>query len=263
MKQDMEQRMYDELDRTKADELVPGYDAEQDWQRLAMKLPRRKRLSMPIWARAAAVLLLVAVGGMWYMRGNDNDVPDVVGATMQQPEGVGQSSGTRNEDPMVTATNGNDSDDEPRETVPVTPASAVHKDRRVVASATIRNSTPCPIELRINQEMKCPNARPKPITSSSTVEPDQAVPLNFKNETAVAKNCSLTVKEIEIRSIATGEVILLDGNSAPFTAQEVFCYLTQEKQGDILAGVFDHDCERRNRKHNLRLDNRDGKLTLQ
>ncbi len=126
----------------------------------------------------------------------------------------------------------------------------------------IHNGTPCPIELRISQTIKCPNIGPKAISSSSTLEPDQSAQLNYKEKNTKEKNCSLTINEIEIKSIATGEVILLNSSSTP-SMQEVFRYLTFEKEGNILAGVFNNDCDKKNRKHNLRLNNRDGNLILE
>jgi hypothetical protein len=131
------------------------------------------------------------------------------------------------------------------------------------ATGRIYNNTPCPIELRISQMMKCPNIQPKDISTSSTVEPDQSGQLNYKEKQGIAKNCSLTVKEIEIRSLATGETILLNSISIPATAQEVFSYITREKRGDVIAGVLNYDCDKKTRRHSLRLNNRDGNLIIE
>jgi hypothetical protein len=150
-------------------------------------------------------------------------------------------------------------------TAPDKPAD-LPKEKKVVIQHTTRetvhNGTPCPLEISISQIMKCPNSKPAAISSCNTLEPGQSAQLTYKASENIASNCSLTVKEIEIRSVATGEIILLDASS-PITAQEVFGYLSGEKQGDIYAGIFNSDCNNRGRKHNVRLGNKEGNITIQ
>ena len=127
----------------------------------------------------------------------------------------------------------------------------------------ICNSTPCPIEICISQTMKCPDVKPAEISSCSMIEPDQATRLSYKTHDKIARNCSLTTEEITITSIATGEAIILNGHSSPSTAQDLFKYISGEKKGDILAGVFHADCDNRNNERSLRFDNKSGNWTLQ
>jgi hypothetical protein len=131
------------------------------------------------------------------------------------------------------------------------------------AKAIICNGTPCPIEICINQTMRCPNIEPSTISSCSTLEPDHSGRLSYKAHDKIAKNCSLTVNEIEIKNIATGETILLTGNSTPATAQDVFSYITGQRKGDILTGMFSSDCDHNTQKHDLMLNNSYGDLILQ
>ena len=125
------------------------------------------------------------------------------------------------------------------------------------------NSTPCPIEICINQTMKCPNNKPAAISSYSTLEPDQSGELDYKAKDKIAKNCSLTVKDIEIKSVATGEMIILNEHSSPSTAQDLFNYITRRKKGDILAGKFHKDCDNRVSDHDLVFESNSGNWVLQ
>jgi hypothetical protein len=127
----------------------------------------------------------------------------------------------------------------------------------------ICNTTPCPIQICINQTMKCPNNKPSAISTYSTLEPDQSGELDYKEKNKVAKNCSLTVKDIEIKSIATGEMIVLNEHSSPSTAQELFSYITRQKKGDILAGRFHADCNNKTGEHGLVFDSNSGNWMLQ
>jgi len=264
---DHEQRMNDMVDKASLKDVMPEFDEELQWQQLSPRLPMpARRIPIRVWAYAAAILLLVGIGSLrWYMSATGD--PVATASNNQQPDTGANTAGTGWADTIEqpvnnTATSGTTAEAttvkkqniQPRQNNPA---------RRNTTGEVIHNGTPCPIEVRISQVMKCPNKEHKAISSCSTLEPDQSAELNYKERNTVAANCSLTIKEIEIRSIATGEVILLNSSSTPSTVQEVFSYITGEKKGDVLAGVFDHDCNKKKNKHSLRLNNSNGNLSIQ
>jgi hypothetical protein len=264
MTPDFEKRLNDELNKASAKDVIPGFDHEMEWEFLSKKMPAAKtRVLKLAWPYAAGTLLLLTAGLYW----------------SQSPEGEKQElvsvknpSVTSSSIPMAKTRDTNE-ENKTENTGTLAIAHQKLATKRQLTSNTdeiacrttndvIHNGTPCPLELRISQTMKCPNIKPEAISSSSTLQPEQSAQLNYKEKNNKERNCSLTINEIEIKSIATGEVILLNSSSSP-SMQEVFCYLTGEKEGNILAGVFNNDCDKKNRKHNLRLDNRDGKLILE
>jgi len=260
---DFEKRLIDKMDQASLKELMPEFDKEQEWQRIAQKLQPRNKLLLPVWSYAAAILVLCSIAGFtWYSFTNTRQV--VTKDNLPVSHGVLALNDTGNADKSIAA----DTLSGSKPAIAVIKKQTVqYKSNNIVRKRTandvIYNGTPCPVELRISQIMRCPDKQPKAISSSSTLEPDQSGQLNYKENNTLGRNCSLTIKEIEIKSIATGEVILLNSNSTPSTAQQVFSYITREKQGDILAGMFNYDCDKKTRKHSLKLDNRDGNLVLE
>ncbi|NDC42551.1 MAG: hypothetical protein EBZ77_13565, partial [Chitinophagia bacterium] len=91
----------------------------------------------------------------------------------------------------------------------------------------------------------------------------QTAELAYQQRDSIAPNCSLTVHEIAITSIATGETIVLNEHSAPSTAQEVFGIITGQIRGDVLAGMFHTDCNKHRAGKAVSLANREGGLVLQ
>jgi hypothetical protein len=264
---DPDKRLKDKMSEASLKDLMPGFDPEAEWQQLHQKLrPARKKIAIPVWAYAAAMLVLVAAGGTtWYISGGSSkevatSQSKIDSAAATVPTAKDTNAGSIAMMPETGAGN----------TLSVAVAKKhgiTHRSTTTIdahtASGRIYNSTPCPIELCISQMMKCPNIQPKDISTCSTLEPDQSGQLNYKENQGIAKNCSLTVKEIEIRSLATGETILLNSISIPATAQEVFSYITKEKRGDVIAGVLNYDCDKKTRRHSLRLNNRDGNLIIE
>ncbi len=259
-----EKRLCDKMEQASLDELMPEFDKQQEWLQLASQLQPAKKKVIPVWCYAAAILVLIPLAAItWYLstgngnqssvKNNNDSSSEARGVVIVKDETGDIGKGRVDTSSVSIAT------------VPVSKRNLLQDNdgKKVMAGDIIYNNTDCPIELRISQTMSCPDNQPKAISSSSTLEPDQKGKINYRDSTAIARNCSLTIKEIEIRSIATGEVILLNAHSIPSTAQEVFRYITREKTGDVLAGNFNYDCEKRHRKHSLRLENRDGNLILE
>ena len=266
------EKINERMEQASLNDFMPGFDKEQEWQKLSRQLhPVKKQI--PVWSyAAAAAMLLLLAGGGWLalsLSGTNSHeataqitAPDTVGQKIIAPVAAPDPVSVKAAEPESQNNNtGNET----------TPATKKHgTNQKVYATAgnysrkdIIRNGTPCPIEICINQTMNCPNVQPANISSCSTLEPDQSGQLTYKAHDNIGKNCSLTINEIEIRSIATGETILLTSNSSPSTAQEVFSYITGQRKGDILAGMFSSDCNHKTEKHKLRLDNSYGKLIIQ
>lgn len=249
MKAGIEQQMIDELGKSSAETVWPGYDREGEWAELNRRIPRQRKITVLPWAIAAG---LAAMGIFTFLNIQDKQVAGPV--TVSSSPAWLQMPADSAPKPMVEVAT---------QVVPGI-AAVDHKQRnpKTVASE-IYNGTPCPITVRINQVKSCPNVQPEPISNSSTLQPAGTAQINYEDHETVASNCSVTVKEIEIKSIATGDVILLDANSTPSTVQDAFRIMTREREGKILAGAFDHDCRKREKKLNLELDNRRGRIILE
>ena len=240
--------MNEELDKASAEDVWPGYDWGEDWERLSRHIPRRRRLAIPLWA-AAASLVIGTSGYLLYSAGNEQPRPVALTATPAWLQMPGS-----NELPVTTT-----------EIAPAAQGTVAATHRRGPRPVTreIYNGTPCPIAVRINQVKSCPNVQPEPISSSSTLQPAGTAQISYENHETISANCSVTVKEIELKSIATGDVILLNASSTPATVQEAFRIMTRESEGKILAGAFDHDCRKREKKLSLELDNSRGRITIE
>ena len=222
-----------------------------------------------MWSYAAAILLLLSVG-IWFMLPPTAKDQQGVARQIAPAPVIVPADTARNATPAVAQGDTQMKDEQPtrnKELVVVKKRTHSHKAHDVITKYTAKdficNGTPCPIQICINQTVTCPHTQPSTISSSSTLEPDQSGQLRYKAHDKIAKNCSLTVNEIEITSIATGETILLNTNSTPSTAQEVFNYITGKKKGDVLAGMFSSDCDHQEQKHGVRLNNRHGDLIIE
>ncbi len=269
MAQDFE-NINERMERASLKELMPGFDKEAEWLQLAGKLhPAKKRIPLTRWAYAAAILLLLGVGTWFMLPPTANNQPAV--AQQNAPLHAALPADTAlNTKPVIAEVDTQVNEIKPDQNkglAVMKKRTRVHKDHDMVTKYTAKdficNGTPCPIQICINQTVTCPHTQPSTISSSSTLEPDQSGRLRYKAHDKIAKNCSLTVNEIEITSIATGETILLNTNSSPSTAQEVFNYITGKKKGDVLAGMFNSDCDHQDKKHGLRLNNRHGDLIIE
>lgn len=243
--------MKKELETASASEVIPGYDAAHDWDQLSTRIPVRKTISLRMMAAAAGVAFIIVAG---YIFTGRQEAPSPVAISASQSPWLQLPPDST---PLVAAT--------APAAAPATGQDAPARPRTAKNTGTskIYNGTPCPIAIRINQVKSCPNTRPEPISTSSTLEPDGINNIEYEDHETVASNCSLSIREIEIKSIATGDVILLNSSSTPATVQDAFRILTRQHEGKILAGAFDHDCRKRNKKLNLQLDNRQGRLSIE
>jgi hypothetical protein len=277
--------------------LAPASDMDADnaWMRFKTRVQNNelrqtdtRRTYSLNWLKAAAVLLLLCGGGSlaWYAYNQDNSASVAMQITPKPPIHT-----TGMDTPPASARA--EADNIPQaETAPAdVHATAIPArisklklpDARVATKATwqplkvndswvyersrtkefICNATPCPIEICIIQMIRCDNGQPSTVASCSTLEPDQAGQLHFNAMDNVTNECNATVEEIRIKRVTTGETIVLTRNSKPSTAEDVFNYLMGQKQGDILAGIFQADCNDRCNENSLRLGKDYGHLIFQ
>ena len=265
------EKMNERLEQASLNELMPDFDKEQEWMKISGQLhPQKKRILLRSWSYAAAILLLLAGGG-WFVFSlsgiysvqtvSQHNVPVTKDSAVENTALVKDVPASPV--PVPELDKHEDAKKQNKDAVVIKKHRPGAAERNNSTKDIICNGTPCPIQICISQTMRCPNVQPAAISSCSTLEPDQSGKLTYKEHDKIAKNCSLTVNEIEIRSIATGEVILLNANSTPSTAQEVFSYITGQKKGDVFAGVFNSDCNDKTKKHGLRLYNSYGNIIIQ
>ena len=248
MKRDTENRMKDIAENATIHEVLPDFDAEKQWNTLRVKMSPIPRLSAT-WAYAAGIAIIVCVSTILWLQTTQETAKQLTSTAQKaaMPDTIQEPSAGQHRPTSIAMP------DEPE----------IKTSRRLMVTGKVRNSTPCPIVLCVSQTVKCPNKEHKDLSASSTLEPDQTAELKFNENPPIAPNCSLSVREIEIRSLATGEVILLTSASSPSMVEEVYSYLTGEKTGAVLAGAFDHDCNKRKNRRDLRLSNTDGHLIIE
>jgi len=252
-------------------------DEDAAWNRFVRRTETSKArpLTPPFsWQRAAAILALAIAGalGTYLLNHNSQPATQVASGQPQPAPSTATPVNVNIEHPagQQSVAQVPASDSPLNKRIIKLTAKAIgfkktvdHDDLGMKRSQMICNSTPCPIEICINQTMQCPDNKPAEISSCSILEPQQPASVAYKSHDKIAQNCSLTTEQITITSIATGEAIVLDARSTPSTAQDLFNYISGEKKGDILAGVFHNDCDNQNKERNLRFDNKSGNWVLE
>jgi len=244
------------------------------WARFKLRtqaepLPQRSISLQPSWGRglrAAAVLLLLAAGGyMTYVFQKKPAQEPIAAIEVQAPVQSIQA------DNIVAPITKEIIAPKPKEEIkPSSEAIVAVKDNVPVvqknylsslgadcgAKEFICNGTPCPLEICIYQKSSCNRDQPYAISNCSILEPDQSGQLCYRAfDDDFYRNCAMTVEEVRIKRVSTGETIVLTKHSSPLTAQEFINYVTGEKEGDVIAGVFQEDCNNNYNEHGLRMDN--------
>ena len=265
---------------------------DEAWARFRQNVevrPRRISVSRSFssfnWMKVAAVLLLLVGGGLIaYMRMAPNDnrllsskpstvLPSLKGPTLETAKPDLQPSMVASKD-TITEPKENLIAKRPKAGNTNTPIAStkervvgIKKKNSVKAAASadevVCNGTPCPIEICIIQTVQCKNKKLSQISTCSTIEPDQSGQLRYKAMNMFGKNCGSNVQEIRITRVSTGETIVLNEHSSPVTAQDLFGYITGQKKGDVVAGMFHTDCNNFDHEHRLKFDNNYGDLIVQ
>lgn len=259
------------MEEAKLSELMPGFDKEMEWNKLHAQLQGVPARKLPDWKIAAAIMLLVASGAVVALLNKDisnssNNTATISDTPSNWAKGVLPAMPT----PPSYATAGN----KERDRIIVKIADATVKQPNTTDTARILqgirrsgefvcNSTPCPIEICITQTLRCKELAPSAVKSCSVLDPDQARQLRFNNPNTTTRNCNVSVSEISIERVATGEMIVLNDNSRPSTAQELFNCLTGNMECSMLAGIFKTDCNNHQRPDKLKIEKDAGSIILE
>ena len=289
MKTEFNDSLNRKLEQASLAELMPGFDAEQEWAQLSGRLhPAAKTTNWKYWKYAAAIVLLVSTAGIFFKENKQNT--NTIASTFAP------ANDTLKEWMSLVNDGKSNEQQAPKENykrediVPVSVPEMKKKtvDSRLAAKLLhhessnlkltnrehqlienynkkeyICNGTPCPLQICITQTLQCPSKTPAKIASCSTLQPDQSGQIKFKDNKKTAKECKLTVDEITITRINTGETIVLNSNSSPSTAQDMFNYITGAKEGDLLTGIFHSDCDNNSGNQSLKIDNNYGSLIIE
>ncbi|MES2701077.1 MAG: hypothetical protein V4649_00470 [Bacteroidota bacterium] len=271
---------------------------EEAWERFKLRTRQPQPLQAPVaigkrsftWLRVAAVLLLLAGSGIAVWMANRQSASPQQQMAQAQPAAItpatAKTAAPAPDSITKTATAAMNMQQRSINTTYISgPKNAAAKrDTKTAAVKTTKtpahdyvdevrnyyrthdfvcNGTPCPLEICIVQAIKCPGAKTSAVATCSTLLPDQSGQLKYKALDKVAENCMVTIQEIRIKRVTTGETIVLNEHSKPSTAEDLFNYITGQKKGDILAGVFYSDCNNNDREHSLKIDNSFGGLVIQ
>ncbi len=258
----------DILDQTSLSELMPGFDTNAEWLKLHQQLHPTKQTHW--WQKAAAVAAIVVAtgGGAWWLQHEIMNGPQLAIAPTTQHNWVRDVAP---EIPTATTTT-----ETPRDRIEVLKTASAPTTRHTANDGKhdlpgqmkregefVCNSTPCPIEICITQNLQCPNQDPAAIKSCSVVDPDQARQLKIGVPSRTVRNCRMSVSEISIERIATGEMIVLNEQTRPATAQELFNCITSDTDCSLMAGMFTTDCDKKKKPGNLRIQKDAGSLILE
>jgi len=241
-------------------------DVDDAWYRLRERIERKhgekRKYSFQAynrWLRVAAVLLLFAsaAGLNYYNRDKGNSSTPV-----QENVSFTTSQSATNPGGVVVIkklfaarlnTGGNKKNNAPGNDKHNT---ALVLDHKRSTKEIVCNSTRSSMEICIIQKLKCENGDSSLVATCSKLDPDESnTSLYEAMKEKKFSSCKAVIDEITIKRVSTGETIILNADSKPLTAGEMFSYISGRKKGDVLAGTFDADC--------LAFDSRTGDFILQ
>jgi hypothetical protein len=244
-------------------ELYPGFDKEGEWATLNARLKGNTRpLQLGgLKAAAAALILLVCGGVAWYKlqppADSTNNAAVVANADTQRDEYVASIGGDNQQGKNAMLPG------RPLKTkVPVDGAGKSVLNASAKATDPICNATDCALEICIYQTKKCGNDKPKELSDCRTLEPEQSGQLKYTPPEPDGKGCMVTVDELRITRVSTGESIVISADSGRVTPEEVLRCLTGEASCNMLAGMFEKDCSNELLQGKLKIDSRDGDVII-
>ena len=261
------------MEHARLNELMPGFDKKKEWNTLAGRLGHKPRTRAFTWKRAAAVAMLVGAVSITAVLFKNSGTGSTVALADTTHDGNWRAEVVPDVPAMHTYAAAEEktaaatakapaTTNEINKTAPVRnkmPGSAGYKR----TEEFVCNGTPCPLEICIIQTIRCKDKAPSAIATCNTLEPDQARQLHYRAPEAVGAQCKVTVDEIRIRRVTTGETIVLNAHSQPSTAQELFNCITGKEKCNLLAGIFESDCNDERRSHGLKIDNTMGPLIME
>lgn len=265
----MKGKLKEKMEQARLEELMPGFDREESWNNIAAQLGGRNKKNSLSWKIAAGMALLLATGiaATLFLK---SGTPETFAGNQTQPANWGSEMGASiPEMHHTTMSSGMPADlgtagrtGNTRIYGPANNTGRTGSDYNHTKEF-VCNSTPCPLEICIIQTIRCKDKPPAAVATCNTLEPDQARQLHYKAPEAGGTLCNVTVDEIRIRRVTTGETIVLNANSRPSTAQELFDCITGAEKCNMLAGIFESDCDNEQRSHSLKIDNSMGSLIME
>ncbi len=232
-------------------------------QRIDTRSKHRYRLNV-YYKIAASFLLLLA--GYYSLRQfnfqkTDTDITRIAPAERSQPAAaptqVAAPPSIPTREPQAELARS--VEEQPAETtISVVSKNPEPQPSTVHSKEEICNNTTCPLEICIVQTLNC-DGKASTFAHCSLLQPDQSGAVHYKRFNT--GNCDAPVKQITIRRTTTGETIVLNDTSK-VTAGDFFDYITGSKTGDIVAGIFETDCDNRCSDQSIQLDNRHGMPVL-
>lgn len=266
----MKKSLNERMEEASLKELMPDFDKGAEWAKLSAKLQPAKRRIVLTWQRAAAVLLLVAAGSFFLLLATGNKPENASMAADEQARNwasdMMQPVPAMNSPEAQINSTGQEASTAEYATGVTTAVAAVPQLQHNESHRTkefVCNGTPCPLEICIIQTIHCKNQQPAAIATCNTLEPDQARQLKYKAPNGAGAQCNVTVDEIRIKRVTTGETIVLNAHSKPSTAQDLFNCITGKEKCDLLAGIFESDCNNQQTNRGLKIDNNCGSLIMQ
>ncbi len=261
----MKRPLSQKLESATPQEVMPGFDVDAGWATLNSRLHKRISFSLRSWAVAASVALLLSFGAVWlyYISSQNTNTTLSLNNSNWSTQFSQSIPLPSNEEASVTvATRQSEIPDE----IPTYFASGIHLNGNHNSfnrsQEFVCNGTSCPLEICIIQTIHCLDEQPRAVATCNVIEPDQARQLHFKAPEKQAVDCKVTVNEIRIRRVSTGETIVLNAETKPATAQELFNCLMGDANCELLAGLFNADCNNLDIPNYLKVENNFGNLTF-
>ena len=267
----MSTSLRDKMEEASPEELMPGFDKDAEWRRLSANLHGKKKKSPVVGLLAAAVLLLLGSTVAMRFLSDSKNAPsahssnwaaEVTASIPAVPSSANAATAAITVDTIIGTTND--------QSILVTAAPAASESKRLASAGGydltkefVCNATACPLEICIIQTIHCQDRKTSAIATCKILEPDQAKQLHYKTPEGVGTQCKVTVDEIRIRRINTGETIVLNAQSKPATAQDLFNCITGDDKCQLLAGIFETDCSNQHKEHSLKVDKDYGNLIME
>lgn len=127
---------------------------------------------------------------------------------------------------------------------------------------SIHNATDCTLEICIYQTIKCGNHYEAEVADCSTFQPEESGHLVYQPK-KIDDGCNVSVDQIKITKVNTGETITVTSDSGPADAEELLRCFTGESHCSILAGIFEKDCDNVLQPHAINVVNRQDAVIIQ
>jgi len=242
---------------------------ETAWAGIRQRIAEREHKAKRLWLRpryyahvAASLLLLIGICAWWTINNHPTYSPSTTSVIQVDAMSVEDKREVTSAIPIVAETAiVNPPDKRSMKNIAVSRSEKKLSENTPILAAAhskeeICNSTNCPLEICILQSLEG-DGKTTSFSHCSLLAPDGSGSLHYRSVNDTTEYCRAPVAEIRIKRVNTGETIVLNSETN-VTAQEFFDYITGNKKGDIVAGIFDTDCNNHCIDQSIRIDNRLG-----